>query len=173
MWLTTDKLVPYYGKKYGSFLWHQRIIKVKLLHCIIKYICCCPVYTLYSTLPPRKYWMLYRGPGCLSVVWFGSSPPPPPSPVSNLSLLHCLPVCRRSTLPTGEGGGGGGGAKSYDGETAWSSIYHSILSRSLCTVQCIYWKTMDIFNYTMLQLYRVNFSDTFSLLFRNPPQATT
>jgi hypothetical protein len=27
-----------------------------------------------------------------------------------------------------EGGGGGGGAKSYDGEKAWSSINHSILS---------------------------------------------
>ncbi len=31
-------------------------------------------------------------------------------------------------LADGEGGGGGGGAKPYDGEKAWSSIHHSILS---------------------------------------------
>ncbi len=179
MWLTTDKLVSYYGNKYGSFWWQQRIIKLKLLHCIIKYIHSCPVYTLYSTVPwhhkvhiyleyhsvcplvrigtptpslplasgppspdpkggggvhirlrgrrqsqfrrlkkkhstlstqcmaPRKYWMivlLYRGPGCFTVVWFGSFPTPPPLTLSNLSLLHSLSVCRRSSLPTGGGG---------------------------------------------------------------------
>ncbi len=29
-------------------------------------------------------------------------------------------------------GGGGGGAKSYDGETAWSSVNHSLLSEFNC-----------------------------------------
>ncbi len=28
------------------------------------------------------YWMIYRGPGFLAVVWFGSSPTPSPPPVS-------------------------------------------------------------------------------------------
>jgi len=26
----------------------------------------------------REFWIIYRGPGFLAVVWFGSSPPPPP-----------------------------------------------------------------------------------------------
>ncbi len=53
----------------------------------------------------------------------------PPSTVSKLSLFLSLPVCRRSSLLTGEGGGGDeGGAKSYDGEKAWSSVNPSILS---------------------------------------------
>ncbi len=72
--------------------------------------------------------MDYRGPGFLAVVWFGfsSNPPPPPPPVSKLSLYLSLPLCRRSSLLTG---GGGRGAKSYDdGEKAWPSINHSILS---------------------------------------------
>ncbi len=30
----------------------------------------------------REYLMYYRVPGILAVVWFGSSPSPPPSPVS-------------------------------------------------------------------------------------------
>ncbi len=60
-----------------------------------------------------------------AVVWFGSSPTP--TPVSKLSLVLSLPVSRRSSLVTQEGGGSGGGDKSYDGEKAWSSINHSIL----------------------------------------------
>ncbi len=61
--------------------------------------------------------------GFLSVVSFGSSPTPSPFSVSKLSLFLNLPVCRRSSLLTG-----GGGTISYDGEKAWSSINHSILS---------------------------------------------
>ncbi len=53
--------------------------------------------------------MIYRGPGFLKVVGFGSSSTPfPPSPVSKLSLIISLPVCRRMSLLTWGGGGGGG-----------------------------------------------------------------
>ncbi len=48
--------------------------------------------------------------------------PLPPSLVSQLSLFLSLPVCRLSSLQTGEGGGGGWGTKSYDREKAWPSI---------------------------------------------------
>jgi hypothetical protein len=54
--------------------------------------------------------------------------PLPLSPISKLSLLLSLPVCRRSGLLTGEGEGNGGGAKSYDGEKGWPSVNHSLLS---------------------------------------------
>ena len=49
---------------------------------------------------------IYKRPGFLADIWFGSSP-------------HPLPP-----LPSGDGEG----AKSYDGETAWSSKNHSVLS---------------------------------------------
>jgi hypothetical protein len=41
-----------------------------------------------------------------------------------VSLFHNLPMCRRSSLLTGEDGGG---EKSYEGKKALSSINHSIL----------------------------------------------
>ncbi len=58
---------------------------------------------------------------------YDQAPHPPPhpstSPISKLSLLLSLSVCRRSSLLT-KGGGGGRGAKSYDREKAWPSIIH-------------------------------------------------
>ncbi len=48
----------------------------------------------------REYWMIYRGPGLLAVVWLPSTP----SAVSNLSLFLSLPVCRQSSLFLGEVG---------------------------------------------------------------------
>jgi hypothetical protein len=47
--------------------------------------------------------------------------PPPSSADSKLDRRHTT-ICRRET------GEGEGGAKSYDGEKAWSSINHSLLS---------------------------------------------
>ncbi len=69
----------------------------------------------FSNFPSRslhsKYWMIYRGPGFLVVVWFGSSPTPsPPLPtdlqeVVSLSQTSCVsPV----ELTDRRGGGGGG-----------------------------------------------------------------
>jgi hypothetical protein len=54
---------------------------------------------------PREYWMIHRGPGFLAVVWFGSSPSPPPSSVSKFSIVLSLPV----GLTDGEEGGKGVG----------------------------------------------------------------
>ncbi len=48
----------------------------------------------------REYWMIYRGPGLLAVVWL----PCTPSPVSNLSLFLSLPRCPQSSLLLGEVG---------------------------------------------------------------------
>ncbi len=81
----------------------------------------------------REYRMIYRGPGFLAVVRCGSSPALSPLPsFCNLSLFLSLPARCQSSFLTEEvgdwGGGGGRGAKSYDGEKAWSSINHSILS---------------------------------------------
>ncbi len=67
--------------------------------------------------------MIYRGPGLLAVVWFGSFPQTPPP------LFLSLPVCRRSSLLMVYGGGGGGGrSKSYDGGQAWYFMNDSIPS---------------------------------------------
>jgi hypothetical protein len=78
--------------------------------------------------------MISRGPGFLldddSAPWPPLFPPPP------LQSPTCLSFSVEFT--DGKGGGGvvGRGAKSYDGEKAWLSIKHSILSGQsilLCT----------------------------------------
>ncbi len=55
----------------------------------------------HNIVRARGYWMIYRGPGFLDVVWFGSSPSPRPSPVSKLEGRYNL-------LTEGEGRGWGG-----------------------------------------------------------------
>ncbi len=84
--------------------------------------------TVCAWVHTREYWMIYRRPGFLAVVWFGSSP----TPLSHeqVSLFLSLPVCCRSSLLTGEGERGGRGTwtKLYDREKAWHSINQSILS---------------------------------------------
>ncbi len=70
--------------------------------------------------------MIYRGHGFLCV-GFNSSPIS--SPVSKLDGQHTETLRKRNNLLTGEGGNGfGEEPKSYDGEKAWSSVNHSILS---------------------------------------------
>ncbi len=66
--------------------------------------------------------MIFREPGFTAVIWFGSFPP--------LLSASCLSfsVFLVSPLELTREGGVGQGAKSYDGENAWSSLYHSILS---------------------------------------------
>ncbi len=53
----------------------------------------------------REYWMIYRGPGFLDL---DPPTPPPPFPRQQVVSLLSLPVCRRSSLLTGEGGMGRG-----------------------------------------------------------------
>jgi hypothetical protein len=88
---------------------------------------------LFIPVPWRvasEYWMIFRGPGFLAIVWFDSSPAPSPSLF--LQQVRTGVATHRKTeeerqvakLLTG-GGTGGWGAKSYDGEKAWSSINHS------------------------------------------------
>jgi hypothetical protein len=63
--------------------------------------------------------MIYRAPGFLA--------PPPPlllSTISKLDRQQTGRLIKRDNLLTE----GGGGAKSYEGEKAWSSINHSVLS---------------------------------------------
>ncbi len=63
-------------------------------------------FRLLWTRVVREYWMIYRRPCFLAVVWLGSSPyPPHPFLVSK---QHTGRLIKRDDLPTGEGGGVGG-----------------------------------------------------------------
>ncbi len=73
-----------------------------------------------DTIVAREYWMIYRRPGFLFVVWFGYSMHPNPLPVFR---QQPRPATHRKTekerqLADGSVGGGGG-AKSYNIENAW------------------------------------------------------
>jgi hypothetical protein len=69
----------------------------------------------------QRVLMYYRIPGLFSIPYALA---PSPSPVSKLSLFLSLPVSPVELTDGREGVG----AKSYDGEKAWSSINHAILS---------------------------------------------
>ncbi len=57
-------------------------------------------YWRWWNLSPREYWMVYRGPGFLAVIWFGSSPMhPSPTPVSKLDRRHTGRLMRDNWLP--------------------------------------------------------------------------
>ncbi len=60
---------------------------------------------------------------------YGLAPRPPPPPSANCLFFIILPVCRRSSLLTGERVvGGGHEAESQDCKKAGASTYRSILS---------------------------------------------
>jgi hypothetical protein len=77
----------------------------------------------------REYWIMYRGPGFLALLWFGFShtPYPPKSPVSMPDRRQAGRLRKRATCWR-QRGEGGRGSESYDRKKAWSSINHSILS---------------------------------------------
>ncbi len=70
----------------------------------------------------REYWMIYRGPGFLSVVWFGSNP----SPLSSACCLS-FPIflCVAHRLLTGEGRGWRGWGRSQIIRRRESPVYKS------------------------------------------------
>ncbi len=99
----------------------------------------------------RKDWMIYTVEDQAFLRSYDSaprpSPPPPPLPSAKWCLFLSLPVCRRSSLLTGEGGGGGRGDESYNRKKPWCLVlHHSILSgydgnKKNCTISC---KNYDI-----------------------------
>ncbi len=58
----------------------------------------------------REYWIIYRGPGFLAFLWFGSSPTPSP-PVSKFDRRHTGRFSNKDKLLTGRGEGWGGESK--------------------------------------------------------------
>ncbi len=74
--------IPWIAK--NNCIFNFKLSPLQPVHRPLSYI-----YTALCTPPysVREYWMIYRGPGFLAVVWFGSSPtssPPPfPSVCSN------------------------------------------------------------------------------------------
>jgi hypothetical protein len=67
----------------------------------------------------REYWMIYRDPNFLAVIWFGSSPTPFPLFLSasvSLSQYSCVSPIDLYTVRKGLG------TKGYDCEKAWPSI---------------------------------------------------
>jgi hypothetical protein len=79
----------------------------------------------------REYWIIYRGPSFLAVIWFGSSPiasrvPTPSRQYCKLDRWHT--DCEWETICWRKGDEGGVGAKSYDGKKVWFAINYSRLS---------------------------------------------
>ncbi len=100
--------------------------------------CCCPADTRPQTAEfaactkqrgnsklfvTREYWMIFRGPSILAVV-FGSSPPPfSRQQVVSLSQYFCV-----SPVALTVGRWGRRRAISYNRKKAWSSMHHNIIS---------------------------------------------
>ncbi len=69
----------------------------------------------------REYWMIYRGPGFLAIVWFGSSSTPHLQSVSSTGDTQEYWERETTCLREKGGGEGGRGAKLYNHRKAWSS----------------------------------------------------
>ncbi len=77
----------------------------------------------------KEYWVIYRGPGFLAVVIWQL--PHPLSPLKVSSTGDTGRLRKGDNLQLADGSGGemvGVGDKFYDGDKAWSSINHLILS---------------------------------------------
>ncbi len=91
--------------------------------------------THINTSPQREYWMIYWGPGSLAVVWFGSSPTPPPFPVKKLDRRHTLTGrLTRGTTCWGEGGRKGVGEEPNSGPQESLVLYKSF--NTLLSLTC-------------------------------------
>ncbi len=87
-------------------------------------------------LAAREYLKIYRGLGFLANVWPGSSPSPsPPLPPTSCLSFSVFLLVTDSPVELTDGRGCRGRGISYDGENAWSSCNHSILSSCSCVVR--------------------------------------
>ncbi len=110
-----------YKITYHLFLWNSILFRMLLVAVSVP-----DRVGIFSCPESREYWMIYRGPGFIDFVYFGSLPTPCPlsrKQVISLSQSFCVPPIELTN-------GRGGGAKSCDGEKACSSfVYnHSTLS---------------------------------------------
>jgi len=82
------RILQFWEKQPNYLKWHLRTILNVICFKIVSFPCCWftwedtwleDIYFLWimwTCTRRREYWMIYRGPGFLDVVWFG---PPPPS----------------------------------------------------------------------------------------------
>jgi hypothetical protein len=86
-----------------NFPFYQCGVTCKLLHDS----CMFSVGSSGRRLCTREYWTIYRGPGFLASVWFGSSPTPSPPTLPSESSTgdHIGRLIKRDNLAEGDGGG--------------------------------------------------------------------
>ncbi len=124
---------------------HCKYTQMSIVQCTCTVICNCAEHAFLlflACMQPASAIPVYGNALSLaeSVEWFMEDQafsqsydldpptPTPSSPVSKLYRRHTERLRKRDNLLTREGEGGGRGSKSYDSETAWSSINNSILS---------------------------------------------
>ncbi len=79
--------------------------------------------------------MIYRRPGFLAVLYFGSSPTPFSPPPASMLFFLSLPVCLRSSFLTEGGGGAGRGRMNYKDTVPWmSSFLENLPFNGLCGI---------------------------------------
>ncbi len=150
-----------------------------------------PCASIYLDNPPLSgllTWII-RPVQAGSIEWFledqafspsyDLAPPPPPFPVSKLDRQHTGILRNKDIFLTGVGRGRGG-AMAFEGEKAWSSITHSILSVQklwlfICSYLMLYICIVEAqFKYILFSSYVFNCgaSETLNLCFlhgENPP----
>ncbi len=87
----------------------------------------------YFIVRSTEYWMIYRGPVFLAVVWFGSSPTPLPPSVSKISQPFCV-----STIELTDGREGKGWESSQT-TRQWESLVLYISLNTLCMARRLTW----------------------------------
>ncbi len=106
-----------YKSFYTLWLWHCKLhfhyIFLRPFYLVLIFMAKCSLSRQICTRSEphplaREYWMICRGPGFLAVIWFGSTPIPPPSHQQVISLSRSYCVSRVKLIDRRRGGGGGG-----------------------------------------------------------------